>query len=387
MKNNNLHIVYLCNEYPPSKGGGVGTFTQTIARQLVQLGCKVTVLGYYPVHVEVVEMDSGVQVIRMPVNLTPMLNIYINAIHLHKRLMQIHQLEPVHIIESSEMGFGALPRNTPGIKIIRMHGGHHFFSSTLGRSPKRGRAMLEKNSFRKADFLCAVSRFVADTTRTLIKLADRPIEIIPNPVDVDLFKPMPSILEEPGLICFVGTICEKKGIRQLIEAMPEILDAIPQVHLVAIGRDGRDTQTGENYRIQLQSRVPAKLQDQIVFQGPVPHSDLPAWLARSQVCVYPSHMEAMPIAWLEGLSMGKAVVASQTGPGSELIEDGINGLLCNPYDPHSIAQKVIRILHDNKLRRELGKNARSSTVEKYSLTKIAELNLDYYHHCLTRETS
>jgi glycosyltransferase involved in cell wall biosynthesis len=105
---------------------------------------------------------------------------------------------------------------------------------------------------------------------------------------------------------------------------------------------------------------------------------LPAAITRASVCVYPSHIEAMPIAWIEAMAAGKAVVASQTGPGPELIDDGVSGLLCNPHDPSSIANQIIRLLKDASLRRRLGATARKIAVERYSLDKIVRQNLAYY---------
>jgi glycosyltransferase involved in cell wall biosynthesis len=89
-------------------------------------------------------------------------------------------------------------------------------------------------------------------------------------------------------------------------------------------------------------------------------------------------MEAMPIAWLEGLATGKAVVASQTGPGPEVIDDGVTGVLCEPHDPDSIAARVISLLRDAPARRRLGAAARRMAVERYSLEMLVKRNLDYY---------
>jgi glycosyltransferase involved in cell wall biosynthesis len=91
----------------------------------------------------------------------------------------------------------------------------------------------------------------------------------------------------------------------------------------------------------------------------------------------------MPIAWLEGMASGKAVVASQTGPGPEIIDDGVTGLLCDPTSPDSIATAVIRLLKDKELRRQLGTNARKIVQERYELDFIISQNEAYYRR-LTR---
>jgi glycosyltransferase involved in cell wall biosynthesis len=96
-------------------------------------------------------------------------------------------------------------------------------------------------------------------------------------------------------------------------------------------------------------------------------------------------MEAMPIAWLEGLSMGKAVIASETGPGPEIIKDGVDGLLCNAHDPNSIAAKIITALQDQKLRKKLGANARQKVETEFSVNILMKKNLDFYESCLGNE--
>ena len=87
---------------------------------------------------------------------------------------------------------------------------------------------------------------------------------------------------------------------------------------------------------------------------------------------------AMPIAWLEGMATGKALVVSKTGPGPEVVDDGVTGLLCDPRDPDSIAEQIIRLLNDAPLRCRLGSAARQAAVQRYSLDKIVEQNLAYY---------
>jgi glycosyltransferase involved in cell wall biosynthesis len=267
-------------------------------------------------------------------------------------------------------------------RVIRMHGGHRFFAVTLGESPRPWRSWLETRSFGRADALCAVSCFVAETTRRLLRLGDRPIEILPNPVDVAQFRPRPEVAEEEGLVLFAGTVCEKKGIRQLVQAFPSIAAAVPSVRLVVAGRDQVDSRTGASFAAGLRGLLPAALVGRVEFLGHVDHDRLPDLTARAQVCVYPSHMEAMPVAWLEGLASGKAVLASRIGPGPELIEDGTTGLLCDPHDPASIGKCIVRLLGDAKLRQALGAAARERAVRDFSTDVLTDRNLAFYRRCV-----
>ncbi len=377
-----MHILYLCNEYPPGRGGGIGTFTRTLARQMVGAGCTVTVLGQQRIPKETIEDDQGVTVIRMPAVYTPGVNAFVNADNLRRRIHQIHRQTPVDIIDGPELSFWGLSGKIPRVKVIRIQGGHHFFSVTLGERPKLFRGIVEKISFKHADHYCAVSQFAAEETRRLVHLENAPIYILPNPVDTQLFSPRPTITELPGRIYFAGAIREKKGIRQLVEAMPQIVAQIPEAHLVAAGKDTIDPRTGKSYIAGLQENMPDNVRNKISFLGPVKHENLPDLMAAAQVCVFPSHMETQGIVIIEGMAMSKLVVASRTGPGPEIIQHEENGLLCDPFDPSSIANEVTRALRESDLRQRLGSAARKTVEEKYAIDVMLQKNLDFYHDCL-----
>ena len=111
------------------------------------------------------------------------------------------------------------------MKPIRM-AAENFTLERAGWCPISSRQ--EKRSFSKAHNLCAVSEFVAETTRELLRLGPRPIKILPSPVDTQRFRPRPEVQEEEGLIVFAGTFCENKGVRQLVQAFPRIVAEAPQ---------------------------------------------------------------------------------------------------------------------------------------------------------------
>ena len=360
----------------------MGSFTQTLGRALAARGHRITAVGIYPIRRVIEEKDQGVQVIRLPHAFLPRTGFLINGDRLRKALSQIHRQSPIDIIDGPELSLAFLPKRFPVLKIIRMNGGHHFFSVTLGKRPDFWKSWKEKRSFRRADFFCAVSRFIAQKTQSLLPLERLPVEILYNPVDTQFFSPRSREKEDDGLILFVGTVCEKKGIRQLIQAMPQIISKVPQARLRVVGRDWKDPRTGESYIRYLQGSIPESLRSQIFFEGPIEHSMLPDIISKAAVCVYPSHIEAFGIACLEGMAAGKAVVTSNTGPGPEVLQDEISGLFCNPFDPRSIAGKVISLLTDPGLRRRLGEQARLRALNLFSIDALAERNEIFYQRCL-----
>lgn len=377
-----MHIVFLCNEYPPGPIGGLGAFVHTLAHALANTGHQITVLGYYRIPATRVENDEGVHVIRIPHTGLAGMGFVINGLKLRRELRHRHAAMPVDLVEAPELGLSLLSPSSPGTKVIRMHGGHHFFQTTLGQQPKAWRSWLERRSFARADQLCAVSQFCADTTRNLLRLGSRPIEILPNPVDTERFHPLPEVPEDDGLIVFAGTICDKKGVRELVQAMPAVIAAVPHAKLKLFGKDWRNPATGRQFRDEYEGLIPTELSRHIEFAGPIEHGRLPHEYARAQVCVFPSHMETQGIVIVEGMAMAKAVVTSKLGPGPELITHGEHGLLCDPHQPGDIAAQLIRALQDASLCRTLGAAARQRAVTEFSLATLLPRNEAFYQRCL-----
>jgi len=377
-----MHVCFLCNEYPPQQHGGIGSFTQTLGRRLAQAGCRVTVLGFYPLAASKQEDDQGVRVCRLAHTRLRGVSFWVHGLRLRRELRRLAAAGPLDIIDGPENAFAALPPSVPGLKLIRMNGGHHFFSTTLGRRPAAWRGWVERRSFAHADYLAAVSRFVAETTRGLLGLRGVPIELLPNPVDAERFQPMPEVAVTPGLIGFAGTLCEKKGIRELVQAMPEIVTALPQARLMVCGGDSVDPCTGRSFRQTLEATMGPGANGRVTFGGHIENARLPVALAAAQVLAYPSYMEAQGIAWVEGMAMGKPVVAGNAGPGPEVIQDGVSGLLCNPRDPHCIAAAIIRLLQDRPLAARLGAAARQRVLEHFSVERLVPKNQEFYQRCL-----
>ena len=379
-----MHICFLTHEYPMvgRTQGGIGSVVQTIGRALVKEGIDVSVVGVRNgLDKEIFEEDEGVKVWRLPAAKWPAARFWPNSRRLVEKLKEIHRQTPIDILEGSELSFAFIPADFPAKKVIRMHGGHHFFAVTLGKKPAFWRSFQERQSFAKADALIAVSDYVGNKTRELLGFS-KPFQTIYNIVDTTKFYPADPDKIVPEKILFVGTVTEKKGVRQLVQAMPKILKAHPEATLDIVGRDWRDPRTGGSYMEYLKTFITDEIREAVTLVGPLPHDEIPKRLESAQVCVYPSHMEAMPIAWLEALGMGKAVVASRLGPGPEAVRDRETGLLCNPLDPSDISQKVIEMFDNPDKALEMGRNAREDILTRFNPQRIVAQNIDFYRSLL-----
>ncbi len=186
---------------------------------------------------------------------------------------------------------------------------------------------------------------------------------------------------------FVGTVCEKKGVRQLVEAFPAVAAAVPDARLTVVGRDQVDPATGRSFTERLRASLPAGVADRVEFVGPIDHDRVADRIAEAEVCALPSHMEAQGLAWVEAMACGRALVASTTGPGPEVVEDGVSGVLVDPLDPKAIADAVVGLLTDRDRRDRLAAGARARAVERFSIDELLVTNVEHYRSVIERRAS
>lgn len=381
-----MHICFLTSEFP-KKGyshGGVGTFIRNLSVELVKNHIKVSVVG--PNYSDAKEEEDflGVKVYRTRTyNKSKGLVWWKRAKDVNQTLREIHKKDPIQIIEATELGLAFIDK-IPGIKyVIRMNGGHHFFAKATGQKTSYWRSFQEKLSFKKADHLISVSKFTAESTRQLLNLGQRYIEIIPNPIDTDLFSPKYDVSVKTNKLLFVGTICEKKGIRQLVMAMPEIVAKYPDATLEIVGRDWYDPIKKTSYTSYLEQFIAPDIKANVQITGAVDLVQIPKKIAEAEICVYPSHMEALPLAWLEVLSMAKPFVGSTSGPGPEVVKHGLTGLLADCHSPKDIANKVIELLGDKQRAKKMGLNAREDVLKRFDVKVLINKNLQFFNSILS----
>jgi L-malate glycosyltransferase len=164
------------------------------------------------------------------------------------------------------------------------------------------------------------------------------------------------------LVVLVGNMHDDvKGHPWLIEAAPAVLREFPQTRFVFAG-DGQA-------RPGLEAQV-AKLgsQQQFTFLGR--RSDIPDILASCDIGVLPSRAEGLSNALLEYMASGLPTIASRVGGNSELVNDGVTGLLVLPEDSNAIADALLRLLRNPELSRQMAENGKKVAVETYSFERL-----------------
>jgi glycosyltransferase involved in cell wall biosynthesis len=208
------------------------------------------------------------------------------------------------------------------------------------------------------------------------------VSVVRNGVDLKLFSPnghgtrMRQELGYPSDELLVGTISNlrpEKGYRTLLEAVPEIVQKIPQARFLIVG-------TGELEEELKRTVQEMGLASYVTFLGR--RADIAELLGAMDLMVLPSVSESLPNVVLEAMSAGCPVVASAVGGCGELIQDGVTGMLLPPGQAPALSAAVVKLLRDPHLRQQIGRAARSWAEQEFDIFVSVKRLEDVYEGML-----
>jgi glycosyltransferase involved in cell wall biosynthesis len=171
----------------------------------------------------------------------------------------------------------------------------------------------------------------------------------------------------------VAQLIPRKGHRYLLQVMPELLEAFPNLRLLLFG------QGPEEARLRAQVEALA-LSDRVSFAGF--RTDLPKILPCLDLLVHPALMEGLGISLLQAAGAGVPIVAVAAGGMPEIVRDGVNGLLVPPADSQVLAAAIKRLLAEPELRHRFGAAGRELVQQEFSVEHMVAGNLQVYRELL-----
>ena len=212
------------------------------------------------------------------------------------------------------------------------------------------------------------------------------IAVLPNAVDVNIFRPHPEEREgirkkfnigSNPLILFVGSFFPYQDLKVLLNAFTEVLKVYPDARLLLVGQ-------GEQYQQTIEAANALGISKSVHFTGFLPHSEIPSILAAADIAVAPYFKVdnklflGSSMKLFEYMASGIATIASDIGQISEVINVGVNGLLVPPEDINALASALRSLLDHPQKCIQLGEQARKDVVEKFSWDQyIAQLERIY----------
>ncbi len=199
--------------------------------------------------------------------------------------------------------------------------------------------------------------------RSVADFLSTPPVIIPNGVDVAAWSaglPRPELFRAEGAgadgggrnIVFLGRLDPRNDVDVLIAAFSRIAHEIPDTRLVLVGDGPR--------RAEYQASVPAALASRVVFAGSQASVEARAsYLASADVMAFTARIVSHPMALIEGMAAGRAVVAYDIEGVRELVTDGREGYKVPVGDADALASALVKVLSDDAHRRVMARLARS----------------------------
>ncbi len=177
-------------------------------------------------------------------------------------------------------------------------------------------------------------------------------------------------------ILFLGRLEVRKGIVELVKALPLVFDHHRDARIDFVGRDCPSHLAGITMQTFIQQQL-SEYKDQVAFRQVTPEQ-IPEVLKEAAVCVFPSIWENFPNVCLESMSAARAIVASNKGGMADMLQNEVSGILVDPLDPKAIARAITVLLESPEIRESMGKEARQKVLGAYNIDVIGSLMENKY---------
>jgi phosphatidyl-myo-inositol dimannoside synthase len=298
-------------------------------------------------------------------------------------LVHAHWIVPNGLVAASALT-GKRARDIP--LAIGLHGSDVFLAE------KRALRPLARRALRRACLLTGCSPELVERVRALGFPAERS-RIIPYGVDVAVFSPRDGrrglwrarlgIPQQVPVLLAVGRMATKKGFGVLLQALPGVLAAVPDAHLVLAG--GGDLL---DHFAALAAGDP-RWSGRIHLPGPVLRDTLPDLYRAADLFVLPAihdsngNVDGLPNVILEAMASGLPVVASDISGIPLAVEDGLTGLLVPEKDVAALRDAVLRLLADRREAAEMGRRGRRKAVAELTWDAVAARYREGYRAALS----
>ena len=361
-------------EFPPL-GAGAATATKYLGAALSRRGNRVVVLTSAYKGLPAVSEEDGMTVIRLPALRTSIhrSGIMQMTAYMWAGCRRASGIAKKYDIDRS-IAFFSIPggvvarwlqyrRSVP--YAVSLRGGDVPGTEPGLRLLYKMLTGLRRNIMRHAQYVSAPSAGL----KQLSERADPfTVQVIPNGVDYEYFKPAEQSGPPSLILLSVGRLHQQKNVHRMLETMRAIRDQSGIAVMARVIGDGPERQNLEKIVRQL------NLVDAVSFEGWLSRGDVAEAYRSATVLVQLSRYEGMSNTVLEALASGLPVVASRVPGNIELIEPDGNDLLFDlAEDVTKIARAIVHLYKNPDLRKQLSNRARQRVISNYSWDRVAEM--------------
>ena len=245
-------------------------------------------------------------------------------------------------------------------------------------------AFIDGYLLRQFPQVVAVSKPIVDDL-IAAGIAREKVSLISNGIDTEVYSKTDvdnRIRREFGiganntLLVTVSSLTKEKGLMFAIEALATCIQKNPQLHLLIVG-------TGEDEKALKQATANLNLTNYITFAGR--RSDIADILKASDIFLLPSLNEGLPMAMLEAMAAGKAVIATDVGDVSSALNKDC-GIVIPPQQTALLSENILKLSTDKNLMAALGAQAQTRVEQTYSASNMAKQYANKYQEILNKPT-
>jgi glycosyltransferase involved in cell wall biosynthesis len=396
-----VKVCFISPEYLPLSGG-TGAYVYYLANELIKHGNSICVVTGYDESADV-KVNEQLSAFFLKIPKTPVVKSFLFAASAFRKMNKIRDSCAVDIAHANLplVPSFAVPANFGKTLVATVHSTWKGEAEAIRGEPYSRLnpnekfmvsfnwflRIFEENMLERANKIIAVSDFTRRELLQYYKVKTAKIRVIHNGVDTRKFQPAADkrkAKEELGLnpediaILSVGRLYARKGLFTLIESMPEVVKRFKNAKFVISGKG----QSNEMKKLVAHA-TKLGVRDNIVFTGYFPDSKLPRLYQAADVFAFSTFYENLPFAVLEALSTGLPVVTTCVGGIPEMIANGKNGFLVQPFNAQQLSDKVLYCLEHPADAEEMGVLARKIILEQFEWRLIVQKVLRVYEEALS----
>ena len=375
-----LNVLILTPFYPSLQDPAQGCFIAEPVRRMSHHGIESHVLAVNPFYRRPYQTcgaeSEWKRYYALPGNVGLVTSGLVLARTLRRRIRELHRESPIDLIHAH----AALPCGEAAVLlaaelqvpcVVTVHGLDVFADRQCGRWLGTWARRLSLRAYHRSQTIICISKKVQ---QHLPRDLHRKTRIVYNGVDATMFSPSPEQTFPPRILS-VGNLIPTKDHGLLLRAFTRLRGPCPDAELEIIG-DGP-----ERARLEQLARS-LGVSSRVTLRGRQGRQSVALAMKNCAVFVLPSRYEGLGCVYLEAMACAKPVVAC-TGQGiDEIVQDGCNGVLVRPGDENSLTTRLLQLLQDSPLRRQLGAAARETVLRRHTLDHQSHELSDIYRECI-----
>jgi glycogen synthase len=376
-----LRVLHLTTEFPPVIYGGLGTAIGGLVHASIQAGLTVGVLlvgeaghGSYGQPLNAAQAAQDAAVIPNVNGISLFQAGWFDAIDRALSIVEQWRPDVIHLHPFWLWPIASAIQERAGIPVVYTVHSLDRAEYEIGQGPPE--CLTQWGT--QEEIIAQANRVIALTESERILLsqycpaANDRVRIVGNGID-DTAVARQTVARKnyttsAPVILYTGRFVDRKGVRELIAAIPQVLQKAPQARFILAGGH-RHCSSAEMEHWWLPPDL-APYRERILFTGWLTPSEVAEWYQSADILVVPSWYEPFGMVILEGMLYGLPIAAAQVGGPAEILHHEKTGLLFPPKDANAIAQALLRLIHNPGLRRQLGNAAAQSVRQNWLWSKI-----------------